>query len=102
MRVSLWPPFRIPNSSPSQARFNPDEPTLRLVWTGFSESVTLGHWDWTFTIFRRDIEASMSMGFSKTFPQKSVTLTFECMVAEAPGESHVQCQSIGGHALPFP
>jgi hypothetical protein len=33
MGVSFWPPFRIPNTSPSQARFNHDEPKLRLMQT---------------------------------------------------------------------
>jgi hypothetical protein len=28
MGVSLWSPLRTPNSIPSQARFNPDEPKL--------------------------------------------------------------------------
>jgi hypothetical protein len=31
--VSLWPPFCIPNSSPSPVRFNPDELKLRLMRT---------------------------------------------------------------------
>jgi hypothetical protein len=33
MGVPLWPSLRIPNSNPSQARFNPNEPNLRLMWT---------------------------------------------------------------------
>jgi hypothetical protein len=33
MGVSFRPPFRIPNTSPSQVRFNHDEPKLRLMQT---------------------------------------------------------------------
>jgi hypothetical protein len=40
MGVSLQPPFRIPNSSPSQARFNPDEPKLQLMHTDSPKSVS--------------------------------------------------------------
>jgi hypothetical protein len=33
MVVSLWSPLFTPNSSPSQVRFDLDEPKLRLLWT---------------------------------------------------------------------
>jgi hypothetical protein len=53
-----------PNSSPSQVRFNPDEPKLRLLRIDSLQSITLTHWDWTFAVFRCDIEAS-----KKHFPR---------------------------------
>jgi hypothetical protein len=37
MGVPLWPSLRIPNSNPSQARFNPDESSLRLMWIDSSK-----------------------------------------------------------------
>jgi hypothetical protein len=59
------------------------------------------YWDCTFAIFWRDIEASASVGFFGPFPQKSVTLNFECTVAKALGEFRMWCRSFGGHAFPW-
>jgi hypothetical protein len=46
--IPLWPPSRILNNSPSQARFNPNERNIRLMRAIILESVTHAHWDWTF------------------------------------------------------
>jgi hypothetical protein len=45
---SLCPSTRIPNRSPSQVRFNPDESILRFLRRHSLKSVTLARWDWTF------------------------------------------------------
>jgi hypothetical protein len=68
--VSLQSPFCIPNGSPSQARFNPDEPKLRLMGTNSPESVTLIHWDWTFVVSWCDTKASASVCFFVSFLRK--------------------------------
>jgi hypothetical protein len=60
---SLWPPACILNSSTSQARFNPDEPILQLLWGDSLESVTLARWDWTFALHEsggfRQVDSSL-------------------------------------------
>jgi hypothetical protein len=64
--VALWAAFLqssllTRNSSPSQARFNPDGSKLQLLRTDSPKSITLMHWDWTFTIFGCDIGALEKM-----------------------------------------
>jgi hypothetical protein len=49
--VSLWSSLRIPNISPSQARFDLVELKRRFAQTGSPKNVTLTHWDWTFAVF---------------------------------------------------
>jgi hypothetical protein len=43
--ASLRSPPRTLNSSPTQAKFNPDDLKLRFLWTDFPISATLAHWD---------------------------------------------------------
>jgi hypothetical protein len=77
-RGSLWPPARIPNSSPSWERFKPDEPVLQLLRKDSPEKHNphLLGLNLCFCLWR--------MGFGdRAFPVsllKSVTLTFECLV----------------------
>jgi hypothetical protein len=73
---SLRSSLHVPNSNPSQAMFDPDEPKLIFVWTDSPRNVTLAHWDWTFAIFGVMLKlrlacVSLTLSLGKVSPSPS-------------------------------